>query len=841
MRLPVFLLALLVALAVASRVPSSSYQPANYISDDLSEPTLTETHLVRPSSNPSASKATLKADQTTIRATSGTCKPDDISVVEIALVYDRTICERFDFDQAALDVYVDDIIKDAARIFSLNTCVKLRMQQRYSSCAALKDPSHRDAYAEPSDLDECSGVDATCTGSRKILRKVRRSWLGKPSQVGRYDIVLFLSGYDDRSSVCGAAYANSVCDHNYGFAWIEGTHPTEEIVATLSHEISHLLGAGHTAKGLMREAISPGEKYVLSEWSVSQIKDFIADDPRAWCLSRVSNDDKQIWDEQDWFALPLRQVEAIPVDLAVAHGPSFASRDVYFLTAHSRRIWYWIASGVQCIDEQDCFQDAPAQVVEHVVPSCAGCEFGSISLRSHEDREVVDVIVSYMFSNGVGGDGGAYFVGHGQEDPNDGVDYWGEAQRVPNWDLRHSGPGYIMGKPKFVTIATGAISASDATDLVWMYIDERKGRKVVRYKVGYDLDSDGAAQGGWSEAIWVPGWFGYAPTSIRAALYNVDDKGTLDLVVFHQDASNRAKSTYYRVGRNVNATGHVTGGWSSFKRIPNYDATSKSMHNPPHVISGIDVTRFEAGKPTVVVSHLRKEAGGEVVELVFNDRTMAGLLYKAPKFYTADRDVSQRCYDCFSGYEIDECVEEVKVCAAWLDEVRIENDTILDEALPAQVPMMTRTVVESSMREEEKSALISCEGFRYLYKLAHEDKRGCQLADYHKVMGFGVLEAFKIVLEQIAEGELSFEEVDLDVPVEAGTSTAMSTPTAVSMKIRSSRDELAEKIHDTVRIMMRKYTDYGQVFKPRPQVRPLKNRWYRVKFLMKTNHRRGEF
>ena len=78
-----------------------------------------------------------------------------------------------------------------------------------------------------------------------------------------------------------------------------------------------------------------------------------------------------------------------------------------------------------------------------------------------------------------------------------------------------------------------------------------------RYRVGRSLDTSGAVSGGWGRWLTVPDW----------RFGEVADAGIAiagrDLVVFAIE-----KGAHYRVARGLDAEGAVTGGWTAWKRIP---------------------------------------------------------------------------------------------------------------------------------------------------------------------------------------------------------------------------------------------------------------------------------
>lgn len=58
------------------------------------------------------------------------------------------------------------------------------------------------------------------------------------------------------------------------------------LVASIVHEISHLLGAKHAQAGIMKRNLNSKHMSQLSASSVTEISQFIEEDARSWCVSR---------------------------------------------------------------------------------------------------------------------------------------------------------------------------------------------------------------------------------------------------------------------------------------------------------------------------------------------------------------------------------------------------------------------------------------------------------------------------------------------------------------------------------------------------------------------------
>jgi hypothetical protein len=90
------------------------------------------------------------------------------------------------------------------------------------------------------------------------------------------------------------------------------------------------------------------------------------------------------------------------------------------------------------------------------------------------------------------------------------------------------------------------------------------------YRVGRKLDTTGAVTGGWGPWMAVPDWFSSENQGVGITVADLDGDGSLELVVFMIDNPPGLNRGVYRVGRKLDANGAVTGGWTGWLDVPNW-------------------------------------------------------------------------------------------------------------------------------------------------------------------------------------------------------------------------------------------------------------------------------
>lgn len=747
--------------------------------------------------------------------------------VELALVYDATLCDQFDNDQSRVEAFATDLVLEAEKQLRPRTCVRLNIAFHASNCKPGGVHSHS-VIDLPQPDTKCSSDRNDCSRSSDILNALRDAWsLRKLVQWDRYDVVLLISGAEDGTQVAGAAFGNSVCDNHFGYAWIETTHNRVDVVSTLAHEMAHLLGALHDADGLMRQVIAPGEVHQLSNRSASLIRAFMKNDRNAWCLFRSSENDEKRWEQDKWSKIEALIPSEPILDIAATKGGLHIPQKIFLLSQSARSVRYSVLSTEPC--GKGCEKPITSMNSYQGPPSCLGCSFGSLALYKSPTTSDTGVIIAHVIRMVPELPSARYHISQPDKSKGSGHMSWSTPLTIPNWPKNQVLAPLKQPDTPIFAIATGGISNAASMDLIWMYIDDYERRKVVRYRVGFSLDRRGKALGGWGDDIQVPGWFGEQQTFLRASLHDIGGNGKLDLVVFYGDATQRTMATFYRVGRDLDVNGKVTRGWSQFMRIPMQSPTIDGRFSG----GGIEVTEWKSGVPRVIVplsNHFSKKT-----ELIYSEKSLQHLRFTSEKYWGFTRDVSWRCYVCYIGSSANQCADNVKVCAAWMDEVRLEKKSI------PQALKMART--GNYFRGLPRSHLISdhmaCAGFDHMYKNARNNRDGCDLTDFYKVMRNGLLVSFEYALKKEGKGKYEIEKSWNNFIFNGATSGRGSQSTSVNVQVIAKNGGTYEVIRRALKVMQRRHSDFNDIFKENPQVQSTGKGRYLVSFLYKPYS--GEF
>ena len=172
------------------------------------------------------------------------------------------------------------------------------------------------------------------------------------------------------------------------------------------------------------------------------------------------------------------------------------------------------------------------------------CEGSGIAIGDIDKNGIPDIILmAYDAPNGP--NNFRYKVGFNLNANGDAA-YWTSGKSISG----------IADAAKGAGICLGDIDNNGTLDLILMAYDIPSGSTQIRYKVGYNLNSSGDAVS-WSATR---GTYGMADNinGCATTLTDIDNNGTLDLVVLVEDDPYGENRYKYKIGYNINAAGIVS-------------------------------------------------------------------------------------------------------------------------------------------------------------------------------------------------------------------------------------------------------------------------------------------
>ncbi len=109
-------------------------------------------------------------------------------------------------------------------------------------------------------------------------------------------------------------------------------------------------------------------------------------------------------------------------------------------------------------------------------------------------------------------------------------------------------PDWFPWENAGASIAVADVDADGRPDVVLLMVDAPPGRNAAFYRIGRALDESGALTGGWTDWQPVPDWFSDENQGAGVAVADVNGNGALDLVVFLLDAPDGPNLGWFRVG-----------------------------------------------------------------------------------------------------------------------------------------------------------------------------------------------------------------------------------------------------------------------------------------------------
>jgi len=152
--------------------------------------------------------------------------------------------------------------------------------------------------------------------------------------------------------------------------------------------------------------------------------------------------------------------------------------------------------------------------------------------------------------------------------------------------------------------AIGDIDKNGRPDLIVLHIDNPAGSDSTYYRIGWNLNTSGVVTS-WSAPIGISaGFHGYDTSGADVALRDIDNNGTLDMVIGTVDAPSGADTVYYNVGMNLSTAGIVSS-WTGAGTLPSGISSATAD-------LGMDLADMDRnGKTDLIVSWVDSASGND--------------------------------------------------------------------------------------------------------------------------------------------------------------------------------------------------------------------------------------
>jgi hypothetical protein len=184
---------------------------------------------------------------------------------------------------------------------------------------------------------------------------------------------------------------------------------------------------------------------------------------------------------------------------------------------------------------------------------------GNAAVADLSGNGQLDLIV-FQIDSPAGANRGLYRIGRDLDAAGTVTNGWSAWIEVPAWNSWENEGGGI---------AVASLGGAGQNDLIVFQIDAREGENRGLYSIGRNLDANGIAQGGWSAWREVPGWNSWFNQGGGIAVADLDGDGQMELLVFRIDNPQGRNSGLYCVGSALDQNGNVTG-WSNWFRLPGW-------------------------------------------------------------------------------------------------------------------------------------------------------------------------------------------------------------------------------------------------------------------------------
>lgn len=172
-----------------------------------------------------------------------------------------------------------------------------------------------------------------------------------------------------------------------------------------------------------------------------------------------------------------------------------------------------------------------------------------IALADIDGNGRPDLLVCHVDNPG-GDNYGYYRIGWNLDTSGQVAGGWGPLHPLPGWFGRES---------HATAIAVADINSDGRPELIVFRADTPGTDNHGHYRVGWRLDQTGTVAGGWSRLHAVPRWSGDERQGPSIALADVNGNGRLDLIVYHVDTPGGENHGSYRVGFDLDGEGAASG------------------------------------------------------------------------------------------------------------------------------------------------------------------------------------------------------------------------------------------------------------------------------------------
>lgn len=735
------------------------------------------------------------------------CTGVDVPTLEIAVAYDSAFCAKHSGSHNEATNVVRDLLLKIEEEFQRKVCVQIRAVSVDSYCNPEYDP-----FKISRAISKCK-KERGCNVAEAFLRNLKKAWQGTVSVNAHRDAIFFFSGYESDSSETSASFKSAACDEDFSYAWTSSS-----LTTVVAHQIGHMLGAPHDSRGIMRSVVNPKDVFQLSNNSAFYINRFLEMDPRSWCLRRERMIFPRLQAKYFWNSprpiLTTTDDDPIFSDISFAGLSRNGTSSLLLLSSKSRSLETTLSlstiGNMDCTVDGLCSYDIPSELID--IGRKYSVHSIRFSLASGHIKSATsnDIIISHIkpskrrFKQ-------FYQIGYGISSSSIVPKMWSEEIEIRAWtakDVQSSG------------ITMGGIRSEKSNDLILAHVENQRGANVAYYQIGFDMGPKGNVRGKWSKSFQVQGWYGKETTGMSVALYDIDANGKPDLVMFHMDNSSTIQSGFYRVGRDLNHEGVVTGGWSDYVRVP------KLLDVPARLSGMMAIAPSSSGAPIMAVIQRDSVLFAEQWQLYVSSKAVTREVLDTSSPVSVRDNISGGCSTCYDGDEADRCLKYIDLCHSAIDEVTVSKEKWKKSSGAISTTKLRRRSVASPGNS------LFCSGFHYLYT----NNVLCNVFDSEVVVSKGVEQAFLKNINEVQPIRISdYNSTTLLEGSRLGEQVASGDVYAARINIYGKNLQRSE-ILSTAAKKLRKASDWSSAFEKRFVRIKKRSDHYTVTFRFKKNY-----